>query len=78
MLKMQIITDFWPGRNISSHALLMETKYMMPSCLHLRVVDPIGEMQELQSTASNMSTASDLLKQGAGEFHESVIIMFNH
>ena len=25
-------------------------------------------MQALQSTASNMSTAADLLKQGAGEF----------
>ncbi|CAB1336802.1 unnamed protein product [Coregonus sp. 'balchen'] len=27
--------------------------------------DPIGEMQALQSTASNISTAADLLKQGA-------------
>uniref|UniRef100_A0A8K9UCU1 Tensin 2a n=1 Tax=Oncorhynchus mykiss TaxID=8022 RepID=A0A8K9UCU1_ONCMY len=41
------------------------TPISLPCSLRIPEKDPIGEMQELQSTASNMSTASDLLKQGA-------------
>ncbi|CAB1330219.1 unnamed protein product, partial [Coregonus sp. 'balchen'] len=41
------------------------TPISLPCSLRIPEKDPIGEMQELQSTSSNMSTASDLLKQGA-------------
>uniref|UniRef100_A0A8C7F5J2 Tensin-2 n=1 Tax=Oncorhynchus kisutch TaxID=8019 RepID=A0A8C7F5J2_ONCKI len=41
------------------------TPISLPCSLRIPEKDPIGEMQALQSTASNMSTAADLLKQGA-------------
>ncbi|XP_010891699.2 tensin-2 isoform X1 [Esox lucius] len=41
------------------------TPISLPCALHIPEKDPIGEMQEQQSAASNMSTAADLLKQGA-------------
>ncbi|KAJ8017138.1 hypothetical protein DPEC_G00014640 [Dallia pectoralis] len=41
------------------------TPISLPCALHIPEKDPIGEMQEHQSAASNMSTAADLLKQGA-------------
>ncbi|XP_055747337.1 tensin-2-like isoform X2 [Salvelinus fontinalis] len=41
------------------------TPISLPCSLRIPEKDSIGELQELPSTASNMSTASDLLKQGA-------------
>ncbi|KAL1020772.1 hypothetical protein UPYG_G00004470 [Umbra pygmaea] len=47
---------------VYQHAI---TPISLPCALHIPQKDPVGEMQEQQSTSGNMSTAADLLKQGA-------------
>lgn len=45
-------------------------EYVLRVCWH--VSDLVGELQELQQSGTNTSTAAELLKQGAGETNPSI------